>query len=96
MPVSPNPTGDQRLVHNPSVDEAHPGASSIDTANGPKGSTTMRPTKFRNEAATMLGVTPPTITAWIHRRWLNGVLIGRKWHVTTESIERVLRQGTPR
>lgn len=55
----------------------------------------MRSTKLSHEAAAILGVTPTTIAVWIRRRWLSGVLIGRKWHVTAESIERVLRQGTP-
>jgi len=95
MPLSPFPTGDQHLIHNPAVDGSHRGSSAADTANDLKGSTIMRPTKLRCEAADILGVTPPTITAWIHRRWLKGVLIGRRWHVTTESVERVLRQGTP-
>lgn len=95
MPFCPIQTRDLPLIHDPSVDEARPGTSSADITNDPKGSTAMRPTKLRNEAADILGVTPPTITSWIHRRWLKGVLIGRRWHVTTESIERVLRQGTP-
>lgn len=88
--------GGWAAIHNPSVDKARRGSSPTDTSNDSKGSTTMRPTKLRSEAAATLGVTPPTITAWIHRRWLRGVLIGRRWHVTAESIERVLRLGTPR
>lgn len=85
----------QNLIHTPSVDDKQGASWSVDTHNHPKGSTTMPVTKLRNEAAEMLGVKPPTITAWIRRRWLKGVLIGRRWHVSVESIEHVLRHGTP-
>src|SRR3954471_13794487 len=41
------------------------------------------------QAAERLGVTIPTVKRWIQRGVLAGGSLGKRWMVTTESVERV-------
>jgi len=42
------------------------------------------------QAADRLGVTIPTIKAWIRRGTLKGAPVGSRWAVSEESVERIL------
>lgn len=51
-------------------------------------------TLSRSDVATATGLTPPTVSKYIKRRWIRAVLVGRRWRVDAASVEHLLRHGS--
>lgn len=50
----------------------------------------------RAEAAAAIGVTTPTITLYLRRKWLSGFQLGGHWRIQRASLEQLLREGPPK
>ena len=49
-----------------------------------------------DEAELITGLKRATLASYARRKLVRGALVGRRWRLDAESIEALLRNGTPR
>ena len=48
----------------------------------------------RIETAQQINCSIPTVSAYVHRGWLDGIRLGKRLMIKSESIQRLLAHGT--